>query len=263
MRFVLVCVAFCLLAHNAAFASDLSSEPALPKAPRQISPVSLDRMAISGKAIAAPYDDSTAMSHETPLPIIYSRQELCDVMIMAAQAYHLPIGFFARLIWQESGFKPQTVSSAGAQGIAQFMPGTAAEMGIEDPFDPTEALPASARFLSELHRRFGNHGLAAAAYNAGPKRVADWLSKRGKLPNETRSYVLTITGRQPEQWIGAKKTVANFTIPLGTQCQQIAAPIVAAQVARWSRHAARARVTRVRLDTPAAPDTVAVKPDTY
>lgn len=124
----------------------------------------------------------------------------------AAAAHALPVDYFLRLIKQESGFNHRAVSRAGAQGIAQFMPGTAALRGLKNPFDPAEALPKSAAFLSDLTRQFGNIGLAAAAYNGGPTRVANWLAGRGGLPLETRSYVLAITGRTAEEWAppGAK-----------------------------------------------------------
>ena len=72
--------------------------------------------------------------------------------------------------------------------------GTAAERGLLDPFDPVQALPKSAEFLRELRDQFGNLGLAAAAYNAGPQRVRDWLAGRRDLPAETRNYVQAITG---------------------------------------------------------------------
>ena len=125
---------------------------------------------------------------------------LCDTLVASAQANGLPIVFFSNLIWQESRFHPDAVSRAGALGIAQFMPKTAAAVGLENPLDPQQALPASARLLATLYREFGNWGLAAAAYNAGGKRVSDWLSKGNVLPKETRDYVLTITGRPVEQW---------------------------------------------------------------
>lgn len=252
MRHVLVCAALCLGTCGAASALDISSELPQREAPQK--KFSIDRGSTVGKTEASPADHRVlAAPVSVPTPIEYSRQELCDVVAMVAQAHNLPIGFFVRLIWQESGFRTHVVSSAGAQGIAQFMPGTAAEMGLEDPFDPTEALPASAQFLRDLHRQFGNHGLAAAAYNAGPRRISNWLAKRSTLPKETRAYVVNITGQQPERWVGVKKTVANFAIPLGTRCQQIAAPIVAAQAARWSRPETRARVMRARLEVPAEP----------
>jgi len=112
----------------------------------------------------------------------------------------IPVWFFARLIRQESGFNPQAVSPVGAMGIAQFMPATAAERGLANPFDPAQAIPKSAELLRDLKGRFGNLGLAAAAYNAGPQRVQSWLAGRGDLPSETRSYVLAVTGRPVQDW---------------------------------------------------------------
>ncbi len=112
--------------------------------------------------------------------------------------YNLPVPFFANLIWVESSFKSETISRAGAQGIAQFMLKTADIYGLENPFDSIHAINVSARFLSELRDRFGNLGLAAAAYNAGPRRVTNWLAKQGSLPAETREYVSKITGREIE-----------------------------------------------------------------
>jgi hypothetical protein len=124
----------------------------------------------------------------------------CDLIEDAAAASGLPVGYFTRLIWRESSFRPWVVSPVGAQGIAQFMPGTAAERGLLDPFDPLQAIPASAQLLVSLAQRFGNLGLAAAAYNAGPRRVEEWLDGSGGLPRETRNYVAAVTGRSVEQW---------------------------------------------------------------
>ena len=108
---------------------------------------------------------------------------------------------------------PTSVSRAGARGIAQFMPGTAAQFGVDDPFDPSQALPASARLLRQLQLKFGNLGLAAAAYNAGPGRVIDWLRKGKALPKETRSYVQIITGRPAESWRGSVQDAAFRLTP--------------------------------------------------
>jgi hypothetical protein len=96
------------------------------------------------------------------------------------------------------------VSRAGAQGVAQFMPATARWRGLADPFDPLEAIAQSAKLLRDLRREFGNLGLAAAAYNAGPGRVRDWLAGRGGLPRETSAYVRLVTGQSAEQWRGGK-----------------------------------------------------------
>jgi len=100
---------------------------------------------------------------------------------------------------------PTTHGGQRAQGIAQFMPSTARERGVLDPFDPVAALPKSAEFLQELHARFGNLGLAAAAYNAGPRRLRDWLNGHGSLPGETRYYVIAITGRSTDEWAAATR----------------------------------------------------------
>jgi hypothetical protein len=89
------------------------------------------------------------------------------------------------------GFLPALSGNSrkGAEGIAQFMPRTADWRGLIDPFDSIAALKASASYLRDLRNRFGNIGLAAAAYNAGPQRVQDWLVGRGSLPKETVSYI--------------------------------------------------------------------------
>jgi hypothetical protein len=125
---------------------------------------------------------------------------LCDALATAAAANGLPADFFTRLIWQESRFKPDAISRAGAQGIAQFMPATAKFSGLENPFNPVEAIAKSGQLLRGLHREFGNLGLAAAAYNAGSGRVRDWLGGRRPLPQETRAYVRIVTGHPVEEW---------------------------------------------------------------
>src|SRR6185437_13517740 len=88
---------------------------------------------------------------------------VCRLIEHAAGANRLPVGFLTRLIWRESSFRTGAISPAGAQGIAQFMPGTAQERGLADPFDPEQAIPKAARLLADLRRRFGNLGVAAAA----------------------------------------------------------------------------------------------------
>jgi len=127
-------------------------------------------------------------------------QALCRMIEGAAEVHRIPVAFFARLIWRESSFRPAATSSKGAQGVAQFMPGTAAERGLVDAYDPEQAVPKSAELIAELRARFGNLGLAAAAYNGGPARVEAWLAGRGGLPAETRDYVSAITGRTADEW---------------------------------------------------------------
>jgi len=127
-------------------------------------------------------------------------QALCRLIDASAKARNLPIPFLTRLIWRESSFRVGVVSPAGAQGVAQFMPGTARERGLLDPFDPEQAIPHAAHLLADLKNQFGNLGLAAAAYNGGAGRVSKWLAGDGGLPEETRAYVAAITGVPAEDW---------------------------------------------------------------
>ena len=110
----------------------------------------------------------------------------------AAQRWSVSATLLAAQLYAESGFNPFAVSPAGAQGIAQFMPGTAAQFGLDDPFDPDAAIDAQAHLMRDLLRRFGAVPLALAAYNAGPAPVAAC----GCVPAfpETRGYVARILG---------------------------------------------------------------------
>ncbi len=177
----------------------------------------------SGKPESSEPSGKPESSEPQELPPPLSREEICRMIESTASTAALPLAFFARLIWRESRFDPGAVSPAGAQGIAQFMPKTASGRGLADPFEPFSALRESAEYLSELLRRFGNLGLAAAAYNGGPKRVQDWLAKRGSLRQETHDYVRIITGHSPETWAAAEPPqdadVSRFT---ETWCTEIA-----------------------------------------
>ena len=155
---------------------------------------------------------------------------LCGIVELSAKAEGLPVGFFTKLIWRESSFRPTAISPAGAQGVAQFMPQTASEHGLADPFDPASAIPASARFLGELKRRFGNLGLAAAAYNAGETAVAKWLAGSAPLPFETQDYVLAITGHEADQWRSEKPpadAVPPASAPAASASRAAAPPVSA------------------------------------
>ena len=153
--------------------------------------------------------------------VFRSQREICDTLAKAAHSNNLPVPFFIRLLFQESKFKAEAVSHAGAQGIAQFMPETAADVGLDNPFDPLQAIPAAARLLRDFLDQFGNLGLAAAAYNAGPKRVHKWLKKQSGLPLETRGYVKTITGRPPESWKAAKAGHGSSRLPQHAPCKEV------------------------------------------
>jgi len=168
----------------------------------------------SGEAAAA----TTAIDRD-----IESLDGLCNTLFDSAQHNDLPVPFFANLIWQESRLRHNAVSPVGAQGIAQFMPRVAAAVGLMDPFDPRQALPASARLLHELRERFRNLGFAAAAYNAGVHRVSEWLLHGGKLPRETQTYVVRITGRSVDEWRKSPpgESALRFTRPL--PCRELPA----------------------------------------
>jgi hypothetical protein len=145
----------------------------------------------------------------------------CQALQSAAQANDLPLEFFTRLIWQESRFNDFAVSHAGAQGIAQFMPATAAGVKLANPFDAIAAIDKSAQLLRGLRMQFGNLGLAAAAYNAGPKRVSDWLTGRRALPQETMHYVRVITGHAPDEWRTLQSSATSLSLPIAVPCPQI------------------------------------------
>src|SRR5262245_6151570 len=155
-------------------------------------------------------------------PVVYrTREEICDTLIEAARNNNLPPHFFIRLLYQESSFRPHAISSAGALGIAQFMPETASDRGLDNPFDPLQAIPASARLLRDMAQKFGNLSLAAAAYNAGPRRIEEWLAKKGPLPQETQAYVKTITSWPAETWtFGAQTGSPAIKVQRQAPCQE-------------------------------------------
>ncbi|MEP3346417.1 MAG: lytic transglycosylase domain-containing protein [Litoreibacter sp.] len=109
----------------------------------------------------------------------------------AARKHNIPTDLFLRLVQQESGWKPQVVSHAGAIGLAQLMPGTARALRV-NPRDPKQNLEGGARYLRQMYNKFGSWRLALAAYNAGPGAV----EKHGGVPpyKETRNYVRKILG---------------------------------------------------------------------
>ena len=161
--------------------------------------------------------------------------KICSLIESSAHTNSLPVNFLTRLIWQESRFRPDVIGGVTkdggrAEGIAQFMPTTAAEHKLIEPFNPVEALPKSAEFLAQLRDQFGNLGLAAAAYNAGPKRVQDYLAGARALPMETRNYVLTITGKPVQAWVKPSTQQQNGpnagdvdSEPLNPNCQELVA----------------------------------------
>ncbi len=108
----------------------------------------------------------------------------------AAARWNVSAALLAGQLMAESNFDPYAGSPAGAQGIAQFIPSTAAAYGLRDPFDPEEAIDAEAHLMSDLIRKFGSPELALAAYNAGPAPV-EACHCIPPYP-ETRAYVTRI-----------------------------------------------------------------------
>ncbi|HEV7275040.1 MAG TPA: transglycosylase SLT domain-containing protein [Devosiaceae bacterium] len=167
--------------------------------------------------------------------------DVCRAIERLANHHGLPPAFFARLIWQESRFDPSAISRAGAQGIAQFMPGTARLRGLRQALQPAEALAHSAEYLRFLRDKFGNLGLAAAAYNSGEGRVSRWQARGGLLPSETRNYVLTITGAPVDSWLVGTVADVDYSLQPDSSfqraCEQMAegrpTPPLMAKSADW------------------------------
>ena len=202
----------------------------------------------------------TEAARDVPMPVVRppatkdrvvtrSRHEICTTVAESAHSNDLPLPFFIRLLFQESGFKPDVVSRAGAQGIAQFMPETAATVGLNNPFDPIQAIAASARLLGDLVRRFGNLGLAAAAYNAGPRRIQNWLDKKGRLPDETQHYVKVITGRPAETWKGRVKANLAAALPREAPCQDGVTVVAIKTSSPSARRMVAAERTSIKSET--------------
>ena len=203
---------------------------------------------VAGNARSATAQQAANPSPEKPAeqqaaPPPPTADDICRAVEEDAAENELPVEFFARVIWQESRFNARAVSRKGAQGIAQFMPRTADWRGLADPFDPIAALAHSAAYLRDLRQKFGNLGLAAAGYNAGPGRVSEWLAGRSALPGETRNYVAIVTGWTADEWASpTPPQTAQTTIPQGIPCTRLAhlilapkqeAQRIAAYVPRW------------------------------
>jgi hypothetical protein len=181
-------------------------------------------IAVCGTAASA--EDAGEITRTSPGDQLTSStpgySEICRTMQGAAVDNNLPVDFFTRVIWRESNFEVSARSPAGALGIAQFMPKTASSRGLLNPFDPIASLRESASYLRELNKTFGNLGLAAAAYNAGPGRVAQWLLGNQHLPSETITYVRLVTGRPISAWTSVRPSWEGSGIPQGVPCTLLA-----------------------------------------
>lgn len=115
-----------------------------------------------------------------------------DAFVAAGLNTGVPAALLKAVAVAESRMNPNAVSPAGARGLMQIMPATAAHLGVADPLDPVQAIPGGARYLADQVRRFGSHELALAAYNAGPGAVSQY----GGIPpyRETQTYVARVIG---------------------------------------------------------------------
>lgn len=112
----------------------------------------------------------------------------------AARRHRVPRELVAAVARAESAMQRHRISRAGAMGLMQLMPLTAAELGVEDPYDPRQSIDGGARYLGWLYRRYrGDQRRVVAAYNLGPGRVP----RRGalRLPGETRHYLRRVLSR--------------------------------------------------------------------
>lgn len=154
-------------------------------------------------------------------------RDVCRQIAAEAGLNGLPPAFLARLLWQESRFDPNAVSPARAMGIAQFIASTARLRGLDDPFNPAQAIEKSAAYLAEMTRRYGNVGLAAIGYNGGERRAEGWIARTGGLARETVNYVRIITGETAETWRDAAPDDKTFALdgdtPFQVACEAMAA----------------------------------------
>jgi soluble lytic murein transglycosylase-like protein len=133
----------------------------------------------------------------------------------ASQRFGLPESWIYAVMRTESAGRVGAVSSAGAMGLLQLMPGTwarqRARLGLgSDPFDPRDNIMAGTSYLREMYDSYGTAGMLAA-YNAGPGRYEDWRDRGRPLPAETRAYVAKIA---PQLQIGSAATAVTSAAPV-------------------------------------------------
>jgi soluble lytic murein transglycosylase-like protein len=185
---------------------------------------------VATRPITPLFDTPTTLAHDACAAPTYQatfgfgraaedrRRTIFPLIHQAACEFGLPVGLFDALIMQESRYQPAAVSPKGAFGLAQLMPGTARQLGV-DPYSLRDNIRGGARYLKQQVDRFGRFDLALAAYNAGPGRV----ERRRQVPQiaETKAYVRTIMSN----WTGIAPEVKSAPRPASyRQAQMIFMP---------------------------------------
>ncbi|MBI4800817.1 MAG: lytic transglycosylase domain-containing protein [Desulfarculus sp.] len=174
--------------------------PALPASPPAVSQALASAPAVQAQQAPAP----PAQPEKASPPAASRRQDLDGLIASAAGRHGADPSLVRAVITAESDFNPKVVSSAGAMGLMQLMPGTAQDLGVKNPFDPAQNIDGGTRYLSQMLRRFeGDEKKALAAYNWGPGNV----ERGGRLPEETRNYLQKVA-RYKKQYAGGYNTVA-------------------------------------------------------
>ena len=137
-----------------------------------------------------------SLAETTPVKHTVRHSPYAAHVAEAARRFRIPVAWIRAVMRKESGNNPRAISSKGAMGLMQITPDTWEELRIryqlgKDPFDLRNNILAGTAYLRELYDRYGSQGFLAA-YNAGPKRYEDYLSKKRKLPAETRAYVAAL-----------------------------------------------------------------------
>lgn len=129
-----------------------------------------------------------AYARHRPACLLRGHDDVAALAAAAERRHGLPRGLMQAVVQVESAGQPHRISRAGAMGPAQLMPGTAAQLAVRDPFDPSQAIDGGARYLAQLLKRTGRVDLAVAAYNAGPGAVQGRVPRNG----ETEVYVARV-----------------------------------------------------------------------